>query len=174
MPSLGTLVLLAGAFALAELLQRSDDEILPEPLEGERFSLSAPIHVAAIIILGGWPAAVVGALGTWAVRPLKGEPWRASLVRGAGLGVAALAGGFAFELAGATVGSLEVAEDLLAVAVLGTVYGVIRSLTAALAGGRTLAEPDVLTTAAEVGLGLLIAYAALENLWLAAALAPTL
>jgi HD-GYP domain-containing protein (c-di-GMP phosphodiesterase class II) len=174
MPSLGTFALLAGAFALAELLRRSEDDVLPEPLDGERFSLSAPVHVAAIIVLGGWPAALIGAVGTWVVRPLRGEAWRTSLVRGAVLGVAALAGGFAFELAGATTGKLEVSEDLLAVAVLGMVYGAIRSLSTALAGSRLLPQPDLLASAAEVGLGLLLAFAALENLWLIAALAPTL
>jgi hypothetical protein len=174
MPSLGTLALLTAAFLLAELIQRSDDERLPEPLEGERFSLSAPVHVAAIIVLGGWPAALLGAVGTLIVRPLKGEPWRKTFVRGAGLAAAALAGGFALQLAGSTPGSLEVSQDLLSVVVLGTVYGAIRSLSAAIAGGRLLPQLDVVTTAAEVGLGLLIAFAALENLWLVAALAPVL
>src|SRR5918995_925504 len=173
MPSLGTLALLTAAFLLAELFQRSDDELLPE-LEGERFSLSAPVHVAAIIVLGAWPAALIGLVGTFAVRPFRGEPWRKSLKRGAGLGVAALAGGFAFQLAGSTPGELHVSEDLLAITVLGMVYGALRSLGAALMGGRLLPQADVLTTAAEVGLGLLLAFAALENLWLAAALAPVL
>lgn len=173
MPSLGTLALLTAAFLLAELFQRSDDELLPE-LEGERFSLSAPVHVASIIVLGAWPAALIGVVGTFAVRPFKGEPWRKSLARGAGLGVAALAGGFAFQLAGSTPGEIQVSEDLLAIAVLGMVYGAIRSLGAALMGGRLLPQADVLTTTAEVGLGLLLAFAALESLWLAAALTPVL
>jgi HD-GYP domain-containing protein (c-di-GMP phosphodiesterase class II) len=171
---LGTLALLTAAFLVAELVQRSDDELLPEPLEGERFSLSAPVHVAAIIVLGPWAAALVGLVGTCAVRPLRGEPWRKSMVRGAGLAVAALAGGFAFQLAGATTGTLEMSEDLLAVAVLGMVYGAIKSLSIAIAGGRLVPQPDVLTAAAEVGLGLLLAFAALENLWLALALCPAL
>ena len=174
MPSLGTLALLTAAFLVAELVQRSDDELLPEPLEGERFSLSAPVHVAAIIVLGGWAAALVGLIGTWFVRPLKGEPWRKGIVRGAGLAVAALAGALAFQLAGATAGALDVSQDLLAVAVLGMVYGAIKSFSIAIAGGRLLPRPDVLTTAAEIGLGLLLAFAALENLWLALALAPVL
>ena len=174
MLSLGTLALLTAAFLLAELIQRSDDERLPEPLDGERFSLSAPVLIAASIVLGGWPAALIGAVGTLIVRPLKGEPWRKAFVRAAGLAVAALAGGFAFQLAGSTPGSLDVSQDLLSVVVLGTVYGAIRSLSAALAGGRVLPQLDVVTTAAEVGLGLLIAFAALENLWLVAALAPVL
>jgi HD-GYP domain-containing protein (c-di-GMP phosphodiesterase class II) len=173
MPSSGTLALLTAAFLLAELFQRSDDELLPE-LDGERFSLSAPVHVASIIVLGAWPAALIGVVGTLAVRPFKGEPWRKCLVRAAGLGIAALAGGLAFQLAGSTPGEIHVSEDLLAIVVLGMVYGAIRSLAAALIGGRLLPQADVLTIAAEVGLGLLLAFAALENLWLAAALAPVL
>src|SRR5215218_1156832 len=174
MPSLGTFALLTAAFLVAELVQRSDDELLPEPLEGERFSLSAPVHVAAIIVLGPWAAALVGLVRTCTVRPLIGEPWRTSMIRGAGLAVAALAGGFAFQLAGATTGTLEVSQDLLAVAVLGMVYEAIKSLSIAIAGGRLVPQPDVLTAAAEVGLGLLLAFAALENLWLALALCPAL
>jgi hypothetical protein len=174
MPSPGTLALLAAAFVVAELFQRSDDEALPEPLEGDRFSLSAPIQVAAILIAGAWPAALVGAAGTFAVRPLRGEPWRKSLLRATGLALAALGGGWAFRLAGATPGQLDLSEDLLAVALLAIVYGAVRSLSSVSAGARLLPQPDVLTIAAEAGLGLLLAFAALENLWLVAALVPVL
>jgi hypothetical protein len=174
MPSPGTIAVLAAAFVVAELFQRSDDEVLPEPLEGDRFSLAAPIQVAAILIAGAWPAALVGAVGTFAVRPLRGEPWRKSLLRAAGLALAALGGGWAFGLAGATPGELDLSEDLLAVALLAIVYGAVRSLSSVVAGARLLPQPDVLTIAAEAGLGLLLAFAALENLWLVAALVPVL
>jgi HD-GYP domain-containing protein (c-di-GMP phosphodiesterase class II) len=173
MPSAGPFALLVAAFVLAELLQRSDDEALPEPLEGERFSLSAPVHVASILILGAWPAALVGALATWVVRPLRGEAWRTSMLRGVAVSIAALVGGLAFQLSGGATGELRLAQDLLPLVVLALAYGTVRTLGLAFSG-RMRRQPDLLTTAAEVGLGLLIAFAAYEDLWLVAGLVPAL
>jgi HD-GYP domain-containing protein (c-di-GMP phosphodiesterase class II) len=170
--SLTTLALFAAAFILAEALQRADDDVLPEPLETERFSLATPVHIAAIIIGGPWVGALVAVVGTWAVRPLRGHSWRTLVPRTNALLAASIAGGFAFQLSGGQVDLVRLPEDLLAVFVLGAVYVTVRSLLIPI--GSVAARPSILTSSAEVGLGLVIAVAAVENLWLAAAVVPVL
>src|SRR5439155_1666842 len=46
------LALFAAAAIAAEAMQRAHDELLPDALEGERFALTSPIHVAAMIVAG--------------------------------------------------------------------------------------------------------------------------
>jgi hypothetical protein len=51
---------LFAAFAIAaEALQRREHELLPDALGGERFSLTSPIQIAALIVAGPWVAAAV-------------------------------------------------------------------------------------------------------------------
>jgi HD-GYP domain-containing protein (c-di-GMP phosphodiesterase class II) len=170
--ALTTVALLAAAFVVAEALQRADDDVLPEPLETERFSLATPVHIAALILGGPWVGALVAVIGTWAVRPLRGHSWRTLVPRTNALVAAAVAGGFAFQFAGGAVDRVRLPEDLLPVFVMGAVYVTVRSLLIPI--GSVAARPSVLTSSAEVGLGLVIAAAAVENLWLAAALVPVL
>jgi HD-GYP domain-containing protein (c-di-GMP phosphodiesterase class II) len=172
--ALTTVVLLIAAFVVAEVLQRADDDVLPEPLETERFSLSAPVQVAAVLLGGPWVGALVAVAGLWAVRPLRGETWRALVPRTNALVIAALAAGFTWHLAGADIGRVRLPEDLLAVFAAGVVYVAVRALMLPLGSGRVVMRPDVLTSSSELGLGLGIAIAALENLWYLAAIVPVL
>src|SRR5438132_14303026 len=57
--SAAKLALFAAVAIAAEALQRADDELLPDALEGERFSLTSPIQIAAILVGGPWVAAAV-------------------------------------------------------------------------------------------------------------------
>ena len=172
--SLTTIALLAAAFILAEALQRADDDVLPEALETERFSLAAPVQMAAVMLGGPWVGALVGVIGTWAVRPLRGDSWRSLVTRTNALVGAALAAGFAYQLAGGEVDRVRLPEDLLAVFVMGTVYVTVRALLIPLGSGHLAMRPGILTSSAEVGLGLGLAIAALENLWQLIALVPVL
>jgi HD-GYP domain-containing protein (c-di-GMP phosphodiesterase class II) len=169
-----TFALFAAAYILAVALQRSEDESLPEPLEGERFSLSAPVHVAAILVAGPWAAALVAVLGTLAVRPFRHDGPRALIARSAGLAAAALGAGYAFELSGGVVGTLRLPEDVLPVVLAGFVYWTARTALDGLLKEHAAVNPDFLVGTAEIGLGLVLAYAAAEELWLAAALVPVL
>jgi hypothetical protein len=126
-----TLALFVAAYVLAEALQHGDDELV----EGQRFSLSAPVHVAAVLVAGPWPAAVVALVGTWAVRPLRGETWRAVVLRSAALASAGVLGGYAFQLAGGEIGSIRLPEDLLPVVLGGVVYWVAKTLLEGLIEG---------------------------------------
>jgi HD-GYP domain-containing protein (c-di-GMP phosphodiesterase class II) len=172
--SLATLALLTAAFILAEALQRADDDVLPEPLETERFSLAAPVHMAAIMIAGPWVAALVGAVGTWGVRPLRGHSWRALVPRTNALAAAAIAAGFAFQLSGGELNRVLLPDDLLPVFVMGTVYVTVRALLLPLGSGHLAVRPSILTSSAEVGLGLGLALAAVENVWQLVAIVPVL
>jgi HD-GYP domain-containing protein (c-di-GMP phosphodiesterase class II) len=165
-----TLALFVAAYVLAEALQHGDDELV----EGQRFSLAAPVHVAALLVAGPWPAAVVALVGTWAVRPLRGETWRTVVLRSAALAFAGVLGGYAFQFAGGEIGSIRLPEDLLPVVLGGVVYWVAKTLLDALIEGEAVLHPDFLLGATEIGLGLALAVAALEELWLAAALVPVL
>jgi HD-GYP domain-containing protein (c-di-GMP phosphodiesterase class II) len=165
---------LFGAAAIAvEALRRAHDELLPDDLEGERFALTSPIHLAAIFVAGPWVAAAVAAWSVVCVGPFKGETPLPLLRRGAAIGASAIAGGLAFQLAGGAVGHMRLPDDLLPVAVAGIVYVTARTLLEGLATSRTTL-PDLVTSSSEIGLGLVLAFAALQELWLAVALVPLL
>jgi HD-GYP domain-containing protein (c-di-GMP phosphodiesterase class II) len=172
--SAATFAFFAAAYMLAVALQRSEDESLPEPLEGERFSLSAPIHVAAILVAGPWAAALVAVLGTLTVRPFRHDGPRALIVRSVGLAAAALGAGYAFELSGGVVGAVRLPEDVLPIVLAGFVYWTARTVLEGLLKEHAAVNPDFLVGTAEIGIGLVLAYAAAEELWLAAALVPVL
>ncbi|HMI99186.1 MAG TPA: HD domain-containing phosphohydrolase [Gaiellaceae bacterium] len=171
--STSKLALFAAVAIAAEALQRPHDELLPDALEGERFTLSAPIHLAAVLVAGPWVGAAVAGWSITAVGPFRGLGPMATLRRAAALGTSALAGGAAFTLAGGSVGHLVLPEDLLPAALAGLVYVTARTLLEGLATQRP-ALPDPLTAAAGVGLGIVLGFAALRELWLAIALVPLL
>ncbi len=172
--SAATFALFASAYVLAVAIQRAEDDSLPEPLEGERFSLSAPIHLGAVLVTGPWAAAVIAVAGTLAVRPFRGDRLRALLVRSLGLAGAAVAGGYAYELSGATRGDVRLPEDVLPVVLAGFVYWTGRTVVEGLLKEHPAVHPDFLVGTSEIGLGLVIAIAAVEELWLAAAAVPVL
>jgi HD-GYP domain-containing protein (c-di-GMP phosphodiesterase class II) len=172
--SAATFALFAAAYMLAVALQRSEDESLPEPLEGERFSLAAPVHLAAVLVAGPWAAALVAVIGTLAVRPFRHDGPRTLIARSIGLALAAVGAGYAFELAGGVVGTVRLPEDVLPAVLAGFVYWTARTVLEGLLKEHAAVNPDFLVGTAEIGLGLVLAFAAADELWLAAALVPVL
>jgi HD-GYP domain-containing protein (c-di-GMP phosphodiesterase class II) len=176
--SLGTsaaaLALFAAAYLLAVALERSEDESLPEPLEGEGFSLAAPVHLAAILVTGPWAGALIALLGVTTVRPFRGDRLRNVLLRATGLGAVAVCGFYAFRLAGGEAGSIRLPEDVLPVVLAGFVYWTGRTVLEGLLKEHAAVHPDILVGTAEIGLGLVLAFAAADEVWLAAALVPVL
>jgi HD-GYP domain-containing protein (c-di-GMP phosphodiesterase class II) len=167
------LALLAAVAIAAEALQRVDDELLPDALEGERFSLTSPVQIAAILVGGPWIAAAVAGWSVVAVGPFRNVPV-VQLVRRAGaLALAALAGGVALDLAGGVAGRMHLPDDMLPVALAGLVYVTARTLLEGLVDKR-VAVPDLVSAAAAIGLGIVLAFAALHEIWVAIALAPLL
>jgi len=167
------LALFAAAAIAAEAMQRAHDELLPDALEGERFALTSPIHVAAMIVAGPWVAAAVAGWSAVAVGPFRGGTPLPLLRRGGALAAAALAGGFVFQLAGGAIGHLRLPDDLMPAVVAGIVYVTARTLLEGLVARRP-ALPDLITSSAAIGLGVVLAFAALRQVWLAITLVPVL
>jgi HD-GYP domain-containing protein (c-di-GMP phosphodiesterase class II) len=171
--STSKLALFAAVAIAAEALHRSHDKLLPDALEGERFTLTTPIHLAALLVAGPWVATAAAGWSVIAVGPFRGLAPMELLRKAAALGMATMAGGIAFTLAGGSVGHLVLPEGLLPAAVAGIVYITVRTLLEGLATQRP-ALPDLLTSASGVGLGIVLAFAALRELWLAISLIPLL
>jgi hypothetical protein len=165
-------LLFAAALIAAELFHRRDSDLGTDE-EIDRFSVAAPLAVAAAIVLGPLPALLV-AITVGPVRLLQGGGWRESAVRALSLGLAALAGGYAYLLAGSESGTLVLPDDLLGLALLGVTFSVVKTLVVRLSAGSVSFEPDLLAAGAEVSLGAAVAIAADANLWNAALLVPVL
>ena len=174
LPAVGSLALLAAAVIAAELLHRRDDDLGADEAVPDRFSVTAPIVVAGALVLGPWPALLVGAAGSLSVRRLAGDPWRESIVRALSLGLAGFAGGYAYILSGSSTGSVVLPDDLLGLAILGMVFSTVKTLVNRVAARATVIETDLLAAGAEVSLGAALAIAAESNLWYAALLVPVL
>src|SRR5687767_33495 len=165
---------LFAAFAIAaEALQRREHELLPDALGGERFSLTSPIQIAALIVAGPWVAAAVAGWSAVSVGLFREFDSRKLLLRASALAVAALAGGMAFGMAGGVIGVLTLPDHVMPAALAGLVYVTIRTLLEGLITRRA-ALPDLVTSASAVGLGITLAFAAVHEIWLAIALAPML
>src|SRR5215210_8200946 len=169
-----SLALVAAAVIAAELLHRRGDDLGPDDAAHDPFSAAAPIVAAAALVLGPLPAMALAFVGSFSVRRLVGDPWRESAVRALSLGGAALAGGYAYLLAGSHTGAVVLPDDLLGLVVLGVVFSTVKTLVHRLANRATAIETDLLAPAAEVSLGAALAIAADSNLWYAALLAPVL
>jgi HD-GYP domain-containing protein (c-di-GMP phosphodiesterase class II) len=167
------LALLAAVAIAAEALQRVDDELPPDPNEGQRFSLTSAVQIAAILIGGPWIAAAVAGWSVVAVAPFRSEPFVHFVRRALALALAALAGGFALQAAGAVAGQMHLPDDMLPVALAGLVYVTVRTLLEGLVDKRVVL-PDLVSAAAAIGLGIVLAFAALHEIWVAIALAPLL
>jgi HD domain/Transketolase, C-terminal domain len=167
------LLLFAAALIAAELFHRRDHDLGPDE-ESDRFSAAAPLAAAAAIFLGPSQALIASILCVGPVRRLQGDGWRDSAIRALSLGGAALAGGYAYTLAGSETGMLALPDDLLGLALLGVAFVAVKTLVIRLSAGSTTLEPDLLPAGAEVALGAAVAIAADVNLWQAALLVPVL
>jgi HD domain len=167
------LLLFAAALIAAELLHRRDQELGTDE-ESDRFSVAAALAAAAAIMLGPLQALAVATVSVGVVRRLQGDGWRASGVRALSLGLGALAGGYAYLLAGSEIGSIALPDDLLGVVLLGIVFTAAKTLVVRLSARDTIFEPDVLAASAEIALGAALAVAADASLWNAALLVPVL
>jgi hypothetical protein len=167
------LLLFAAALIAAELLHRRDTDLGTEE-EADRFSVAAPLAVAAAIVLGPLHALLVTTVCVGPIRLLQGSGWRESVVRAFSLGSASVAGGYAYILAGSESGMLVLPDDLLGLAMLGVTFSVVKTLVVRLNAGSASFEPDLLSAGAEVALGAAVAIAVDANLWNAALVVPVL
>jgi HD-GYP domain-containing protein (c-di-GMP phosphodiesterase class II) len=170
----GVAVAFLAAVVGAEVLAAARDDDLTEPVDAEPFRISTPVHLAAMVVAGPWVAALAGVLAVLASRLTAPRPWRDLLARAVTLGVAGLAGGYAYVLAGSETGSVVLPDDVLGVCVVVVAYAAVRTIVHGLAAGLGLFPPDARTLAGEGALALLLAFAADQDAWLLLAAVPTM
>lgn len=182
---LSTLALLGAAVALTELFQVSSDESSPDGKRASTFSFSSGVHIAAILMLGPWAGAVVGAFGVAAVDPLRGAPWRRVFFNAGVFALTTLAGGYAYVAAGGRPGTLEFPSVLLPLVVLTVTYTLLNtvlvSCAVAFTSGaspwpliRQSLETELSPKVAEAGLGAAVARFGIYEPWAIVILAPLL
>jgi putative nucleotidyltransferase with HDIG domain len=157
--------LFLAAAILLELFEEPDRERSREPIQPDRFRLSSAVHVAALIVLGPWAGALVAAVGVAAGALFRGTPVRSLLFDSSAYGIAAWAGGMAFEAAGGNVGSLRLLNDLIPVAALALAYLTARALLLDVVRGRENFDPRLVASAGEAGLGATVALLTIHQPW---------
>jgi HD-GYP domain-containing protein (c-di-GMP phosphodiesterase class II) len=170
----GMVVVFLAALVAAELLAVARDDALADPVDAEGFRISTPVHLAAMIVVGPWGAALGGAAAGLVGRTIREKPWHDVLARALSLGLAGLVGGYAFRLAGGHTGAVSLPDDVLALCVLVAGYTAVRTIAHGLVVGLSSIGPELRTLAGEAALGLLLALCAVENAWLLVAVLPTL
>jgi hypothetical protein len=170
----GLVVLFVAGVVGTELVSAARDDRLADPIDAEPFRLSTPVHLASMIVIGPWGAALAGVLGVFGSRVVRPRPWSDLVARALALGLAGLAGGFAFVVAGGHTGSVTLPDDVLAVSVLVAAYAAVRTVVHGLTSGLGSFVPDPRTLAGEAGLALTLAVGATESAWLLAAIVPTM
>ncbi|MGH3033253.1 MAG: HD-GYP domain-containing protein, partial [Gaiellaceae bacterium] len=180
---LGMLVLLGAAALLTELIVVPQDESSFDPRDRTAFTFSASVHIAAVLLLGPWAAALVAAFGVLVADGLSGTPLRKLAFNASASALAAGAAGGAFLLGGGEVGRIDLPADFLAIGLTAvTLYSVgalLVSTVVALAGGMPLCPAvregfvgGLASSVCEAGLGLALAAFAEAEPWAAAALFP--
>lgn len=180
---LRVLALGAAAVIASEVVQVPGDDRSLDPLDAQPFSFSSPAHLALVIAIGTWPAALLAGLGVVVVDLLRGAPNRAIAFNASVFALATAGGGGAFALAGGTAGALALPDQFPAYAALALVY-VFLNLTlvntmAALGAGRgaltelrDVLHTDVPSRIAEASLGLVICLSVLYEPWALVACVP--
>src|SRR5438067_4625136 len=164
--------LFLAAVILVELFEESDRERSREPIQWERFRLAAAVQIAALIVLGPWAGALIAAAGAIAGGLFRARPLRGLLLDASAGTAAACAGGLAFELAGGTVGSLRLLNDLVALVALTLAFLTVRTLLVDVVQARETFDPRLVASAGEAGLGASLALLAIAHPWNVVVLLP--
>jgi hypothetical protein len=167
-----TFALFLAAVILVELFEDSDRERAREPMQWERFRLAAAVQIAAVIMLGPWAGALVAAAGVLAGGVFRGRALRSVAFDASAGAIAACLGGLAFEVAGGTVGSLHLLDDLVALVGLALAYLTARALLLDVVRGRETFDPRLVAGTGEVGLGATLALLAIGHSWDVTVLIP--
>ena len=180
---LSTLALFATAVVLTELFQVEDDESSLDPRDAHISSFSTAVRFAAILVLGPWAAALVGAFGVVAVDGMRGRHWSKVCFNASAFAASTLAAGLVFQVAGGSPGHIALPDDFLPVAAMALVHmavntTLVASMIAAvssrspLALVRESAWAELPATVEEAGLGVIGALCVLYQPWALAALVP--
>jgi putative nucleotidyltransferase with HDIG domain len=166
------LALFAAALIVTELIEDADRIRSREPSDFEPFRVASSLHVAAAIVLGPWPAALVAGGSALGVRRLRDRSWRTVSFEAAAATLATLAGGYAFLLAGGHTGQLELLGDLGPLVALAVVYLTIRTTLLQVVAAREAFQPDFVAGIGEAALGAAVALFATGSAWNLVALVP--
>jgi putative nucleotidyltransferase with HDIG domain len=178
-----TLALLGAAVLLTELIQVAGDETSFDPLEAHAFSFSSGVHIASVIIVGPWAAALVAAFGVLVIDGSRGANSRRVAYNASMLALATLAGGGAFMLVGGDSGALALPGGFGPILALAIAYYAVNALlvsfvialesdTSPWPLARDGLRQASSSAAGEVGFGTALAYFALAEPWATAALVP--
>ncbi len=170
--SLTTLALFGAAAILTELFEESDRERSRQPVETERFRIAVAVHIAAVLVLGPWAAALVAASGVVAGSLFRGTRLRSTLFGACSLALAAAAGGVAFRTAGGHAGELRLLDNLIPLVALAIAYVTVRTLLVEVVQSRETFDPRLFASAAEAGLGAAVALLVLAHPWDVLVLVP--
>src|SRR6478736_3326579 len=149
--------LFAAALIVTELVQDADRIRTREPSDFEPFRVASALHIAAAIVLGPWPAALLAGASAFGVRRLRDRSLGTVSFEAAAVTLATLAGGYAFLAAGGQTGRLELLGDLVPLAALALVYLTIRTTLLQVVAAREAFQPDLVAGAGEAALGAAIA-----------------
>lgn len=170
---------------LAELLEVTSDEASPHAIDTQKFSFSSSVHLAALLLIGPWGAALVAAVGVAGVDGIRGRPFRQIAFNVSAFALSCVGAGAAFVLLGGSPGSLTMPNDLIAIAGMVVAYATINTIlvgtVVAFAGNtrvwplvRDTSEAELPTVTAEASLGFSIAFFALASPWYPVLLLPLL
>jgi HD-GYP domain-containing protein (c-di-GMP phosphodiesterase class II) len=173
---LAMFALLAAATVLTELIQVPDAGEGIDGVRGPGCSLSSSVQMAAAIVLGPLPAALVASLGVLTVDPLRGSPLRKVAFNASVFALSTAAGGGVFVALGGEVGATHLPADVPAIVGLAVVYSAVNTLLVnsivALSSDRPLrrellsvARGEVSLRAAEAGLAATLSFFILSNPW---------
>jgi putative nucleotidyltransferase with HDIG domain len=175
--------LLAIAAIATELLEVRAGAGTLDGSESHSFSFSSGIHLAAVMIVGPWQAALVAAGGVLVVDYLRGSELPRVLFNASSFTLATLAAGAAYVAAGGSPGTLSLPADFGAIAAMALAYvsvnrllvSTIVSLTSKIPLRQLLHEAsrtDLPSTAGEISLGVTLAFFVLSNPWKVVVLGP--
>jgi len=181
--ALPALAVLAAVAALSELFTIPADSGSLNPLDAHGFSFSVAVHIAAVLILGPWPAALIAAFGVLAADSFAGGGLHRVAYNASVFALAALAGGVVFEGLGGDPGSISLPRDFGAILALAvTAYGVntlfigaviaVTRRTSLIALQQEKLRLELPSAAAEAGLGVTIALFVQFEPWAIVTLAP--
>jgi putative nucleotidyltransferase with HDIG domain len=166
------LALFAAALIVTELVEDADRIRSREPSDFDAFRVASSLHVAAAIVLGPWPAALVAGGSAFGVRRLRDRSRRAVSFEAATATLATLAGSYAFLFAGGQTGQLELLGDLGPLVALTVVYLTVRTTLLQVVAAREAFQPDFIAGLGEAALGVAVALFATGNAWNLVALVP--
>jgi putative nucleotidyltransferase with HDIG domain len=166
------LALFAAALIVTELVEDADRIRTREPSPFEPFRVASALHIAAAIVLGPWPAALLAGGSAFGVRRLRDRSLATVSFEAAAVTLATLAGGYAFLAAGGHTGNINLLGDLGPVAAVAIVYLTIRTTLLQVVAAREAFQPDFVAAAGEAALGAAVALFATTHPWNLVALVP--